>query len=282
MNSKISALVVADSISPAGVRLTTLELLYPRIIHSELKTHRMFSTNSSSSRAVPALKFIEQVEIDPACPSKWGENQPGMVAKESQIPNAHTWWLYSAMLAASQARKGHDKCLHKQIVNRIIEPFQWMRTLVTATEWSNFFDLRDHPDADPTIQELARTMKTAMANSTPIDNSGWHLPYITEDDLHLDIDSRCKVSAARCARISYCNHGAGSDYAIDIKRAKMLQTSGHWSPFEHIAVALNDPILHSGNFIGWHQYRQILQNKAPFYKVSKNYLRFLCTESKNQ
>ena len=73
--------VIADSISESGKRITTFQLKYPRFIHSEVMTHRVFSRNASSSRAIPVKKMIEQVRNNPAMPIHWGANQSGMQAK---------------------------------------------------------------------------------------------------------------------------------------------------------------------------------------------------------
>jgi hypothetical protein len=56
-----STKILADSISPDGVRLTTLEVVMPRIVLAEFNTHRMLSRNSASSRAIPIEKMIRMV-----------------------------------------------------------------------------------------------------------------------------------------------------------------------------------------------------------------------------
>ena len=149
----IEAKVILDSVSPAGKRITTLQLKYHRFIHSEFMTHRAFSRNSMSSRAVPVAKMIEQVRNDPAMPVHWGKNQPGMQARDDltgeALINAQMAWRGAAAKAADSAQLMMDNGLAKQVANRILEPFQWMHTVVTATEWDNFFALRCHPDAQP-------------------------------------------------------------------------------------------------------------------------------------
>lgn len=133
----ISAKVICDSISPDGIRITTMELEYPRIIHSELMTHRVFSRNSASSRAIPVSKVIELVESNPAMPVHWGKNQPGMQAKEELDPinkeAVRQLWLEAAKQAISIARVMNDLGAHKQVINRILEPFQHMKVVVTST-----------------------------------------------------------------------------------------------------------------------------------------------------
>lgn len=156
----ISAKIVADSISPAGGRLVTMELCYPRFIHSEFLTHRMFSRNASSSRAIPVEKMLQQVQENPAMPVHWGKNQPGMQAREEIFPNTgkDLWKIY-AKQTAKNAEELNLIGYHKQVVNRLLEPFQYIKVIVTATEWDNFFKLRLHEDAQPEMYELARCMK---------------------------------------------------------------------------------------------------------------------------
>jgi thymidylate synthase ThyX len=80
----ISAKIIADSISESeyGDRITTFELEYPRFIHGELMTHRLFSRNAASSRAIPINKMMDQVLTAPAMPVEWGLNKSGMQAEE--------------------------------------------------------------------------------------------------------------------------------------------------------------------------------------------------------
>lgn len=157
------AKIILDSINESGDRLTTFQLRYPRFIHSELMTHRVFSRNAMSSRAVPVAKMIAQVRENPAKPIHWGMNKPGMQATEEvPVASAEHLWQKAANLAADVAEQMVKLNLHKQVANRILEPFQWMNTIVTATEWDNFFELRAHPDAQPEFQKLAVMMQNAM------------------------------------------------------------------------------------------------------------------------
>jgi len=261
---EISAKIIADSVSQTGKRITTLQLCYPRFIHGEVMTHRMFSRNAMSSRAVPVRKMIEQVHNKPAMPIHWGMNQKGMQASEEinkEDKQIVEWiWGMSATHAAADAQHLVDYNIHKQVVNRLLEPFQWMHTVVTATEWDNFFRLRLHEDAQPEIYELARVMHKVMEESQPeeLTEGGWHLPYV--DNLKVDdnaiiiagrrlgkyvtkkqleekyLETALACSVARCARVSYLNHDQSEpNIDKDLKLAKMLHESGHMSPFEHIA-----------------------------------------------
>ena len=245
----IEAKVVLDSISDAGARITTLQLKYPRFIHSEFLTHRVFSRNSSSSRAIPISKMIDQVRTDPAMPVEWGSNQPGMQAGEEvgDIDGAELAWRFAAQEAANRAETLDHLGLHKQIVNRVLEPYQWMHTIVTATEWDNFFKLRDHAAAQPEIAALARSMRTAMQLSAPTLRTE-HLPYIKENEAQLPLATQHLISAARCARVSYLNHdGSNPDMQRDLELAIKLGQAGHMSPFEHQARAFDSVCTTRGN-----------------------------------
>jgi hypothetical protein len=267
----ITAKVVADSMSCQGKRITTLELRYPRFIHAEFMTHRQFSRNASSSRAIPVKRLIEDVLTDPAMPIHWGKNQPGMQAREehdapvvfrndSVSPQAA--WLRARDVAVGAAEQFDKAGFHKQIVNRLLEPFAHINVIVTATDWDNFFKLRLHPDAQPEIHQLAIVMFEAMANSAPLLRAfqGWHLPYIGEADMkaaHYNRDKITMISAARCARVSYKTHDGGDpDWQKDLKLAEDLLGDGHMSPFEHQATPA---VQRFANFDGWRSNRSILE-----------------------
>lgn len=258
----IEAKVVGDSIAHTGKRITTLQLKYPRFIHSEFMTHRQFSRNASSSRAIPIAKMIEQVRNDPAMPVEWGSNKPGMQAGEQveHLDRVKLSWRMAAHEAANRAEILERFGLHKQIVNRVLEPFQWMHTIVTATEWANFFSLRDHADAQPEIAVLARSVRAAMQLSTPQERSV-HLPYISpEEFLMYPVEGALMASAARCARVSYLNHdGTAPNWMRDLDLAAKLLNSRHMSPFEHQARAAETATTPSGNFLGWHQHRKWIE-----------------------
>lgn len=278
----ISAKVITDSISEAGNRITTLQLTYPRFIHSEFLTHRVFSRNASSSRAIPVKKMIEMVRNEPAMPIHWGKNQPGMQASEEiqHAGVAKDIWLRAARNAASIAEEMEQIGLHKQVANRILEPFQHIHVVVTATEWKNFFALRDHPDAQPEIHELAIQMRTAMDASVPklIKTGEWHLPYVTNGEREAEMNSEAgyetlrKVSAARCCRVSYLRHdGLPASIEEDLALCERLAGSVpiHASPFEHQATpdrrvdygmpGIWRQVKLHGNFVGWIQYRKQIE-----------------------
>lgn len=306
----IVARIVADSVNKNGNRITTFELEYHRFIHSELMTHRLFSRNAMSSRAVPVSKMIEQVRNNPATPIHWGKNQAGMQAAEvlveESLDNAKRQWKQSAIYAASQAEIMSSIGSHKQIVNRLLEPFQTMKTVLTATEFDNFFWLRCDSDAQPEIQELANCMFEAMKQSEPevLESEQWHTPYVEhifkggkfesycltdEEDnvIKLLTEEEAKaISASCCAQVSYRTLNNTYEKAMDIYSKLASGRKVHASPFEHIATPMEYPshkrfpelameystlesgVTHcdvdgkawSGNFKGWIQLRQTLDN----------------------
>ena len=263
-----SARVLLDSVSPAGVRLTTMEARYPRFIHSELLTHRVFSRNSSSSRAVPIRKMIDAVRTDPAMPVWWGRNQAGMQALEEIGDDAQalarTEWQHALEDALAHAERlaASDINLHKQLVNRILEPFAWITVIITATEWANFFTQRTHEDAQPELKHLATLMLAEYRGSVPRELAlgEWHTPLILADEeAAVPLEERLKISVARSARVSYLTHDGSRDHAKDVELYDRLVgggANGHWSPFEHVATPLAAGGEWSGNFRGWQQYRK--------------------------
>ena len=278
MNKEPSAKIIADSIGYYGgamSRLTTIQLRYPRLVHSELMTHRVFSRNASSSRAIPVAKMIEQVRNDPAAPYVWTTNKPGMqgdvVTDPELIAKYDQMWIEAANQAADNAEVLMGEGLHKQVVNRILEPFQWISVIVTATEWVNWFELRNHKDADPTIKRLAEVMLAAMEASEPkhLIAGEWHLPYVSKEEKSaLPIATLVKISAARCARVSYLTHdGEFPDVDKDIALYERLVGSRplHASPIEHQARVINlnnDEIGLNGNFSPlWVQHRKLLETE---------------------
>ena len=201
----ISVKVIADSINEQGNRLTTLQLRYPRFIHAELMTHRKFSRNASSSRAIPVKRIIADIQEDPAIPMHWGKNIPGMQAKDqidepvlipvlvdldvshSDVSKEQAWLI--ARDRVIRIAEGFDNAgYHKQIVNRLLEPWSHINVLVTATEFKNFFHLRSHEDAQPEIRILSDMMRLEMEKSQPVllDPGEWHLPYIRPQDWYTD------------------------------------------------------------------------------------------------
>jgi thymidylate synthase ThyX len=250
--------VIADSIYNKD-RITTLECTYPRYIHSEMMTHRAFSRNAQSSRAVPIEKMLERVERDPVMPM-WTENQKGMQGAELRYDgdayrSADLDWLEArdAAVRAARCLIGHG--IHKQNVNRLLEPFSWITVLITATDWDNFFQLRVNPAAQPEMYKIAELMFDAIDFSDP-KYQRKHLPYITDYDREHTLEENLpRISAARCARISYLTHDGQRDLAKDLDLSHRLLQDKHLSPFEHIASARHGRYA---NFVGWQSYRNQL------------------------
>jgi thymidylate synthase ThyX len=269
-----SAKILADSVGPHGIRLTTFEVVFPRFILAEVNTHRMLSRNSASSRAIPTEKQIERVLDAPFVP-RFNARVKGMGVGEPLTDmeqfDAERAWLYSRDAAVVAARGLLS--VDKSRANRLLEPFLWHTAIISATEWANFFALRTHPDAQPEFQHLARLMALAMGNSFPkaLDYGEWHLPMAEEIEVRAGEDYpplAAKVSAGRCARVSYDTHWREEDPQVSKSRWNQLSAKGHWSPGEHPAVCVaNDrkrPSRYQGNYIGWMQLRKCYPNEAVF------------------
>jgi thymidylate synthase ThyX len=255
------ARVLLDSTSPAGIRLTTLEVTFPRFVLAEFNTHRNFSRNSASSRAVPTAKLIERVEKDPVVPLQWGRNKAGMSASDelnaAEGDVAQDAWLAARDDAVRHARDLLELNVHKQELNRLLEPFLWHTVIVSATEWQNFFSLRCAPNAQPEIRAAALLMREAMDASAParIEYGEWHTPLLQPDERALDLEVRRRVSAARCARVSYLTHEGKREIERDLELYERLRSDRHLSPFEHVATPAQDLQFHA-NFRGWLQMRR--------------------------
>lgn len=296
------AKVVLASVSPTGHPITTMQLKYPRFIHAEFMTHREFSRNASSSRAIPVAKMIEQVRNDPAMPIHWGANQPGMQAHAEltgeDLEGTKSAWKWAADYAADQAAYMSSMGAHKQVANRILEPFQWMHVIMTTTSFTNFDGLRRHKDAQPEIKHLADLMAQAREESEfqQLGLKDWHLPYVDMQQdweaatTHLirgritrDMPSDSEVtnvliamSAARCARVSYLTHdGERPTVQQDLDLYQRLAGAQpiHASPLEHQAMpddhCPRDRDWYNGwanyeehgNLTGWRQFRKMVHGE---------------------
>lgn len=260
-----------DGIKP----LYTLELVYPRYIHSEFMTHRMFSRNASSSRATPITVNCSEVINDPVFFDAVNANKTGMQGGEplgeEELEEFHRDWNRLAHLVAQEVSYWNKHYnIHKQVLNRALEPFLRIRTLVTATEWDNFFKLRLDPAAQPEIQSLAKAMKEAMSKASPKD-SDQHVPYVdmhkdvkflmdtTHVDTIGDVYNYVLISAARCARVSYARlDGKPTDYDADIKLGSRILAAHHMSPFEHQCTT-GLPYCMYANLLGWCSSRYTLE-----------------------
>jgi thymidylate synthase ThyX len=279
--------IVADSVGPNGVRLTTFVLTYPRFIHAEFMTHRMFSRNASSSRAIPVKRSIQMVIDNPVIPLAFTKNQKGMQGGEALSGEAHDkavkTWLKARDYMVECANELADLEVHKQYANRILEAFSTITVVMTATDLDNFFALRCHEAAQPEIHLLADMMyEKYKANSPqPLKAGYWHLPFVDDvaiqevkdrfgvsclQDSEEALNLAIKRSVARCARVSYLNHdGTATTIEQDLQLYDRLlgQVPIHASPAEHQAMAQygDIPKSLSGNLRGWIQYRKTLDNE---------------------
>jgi thymidylate synthase ThyX len=290
------AKVVCDSMSPDLVRLTTIEVTFPRIVLAEFNTHRMLSRNSASSRAVPVLKRIAMAEETPYVPTAFGRNQKGMQSgaalEGEEASKARDSWLRARDAAVAEAQVMAALGVHKEYANRLLEPFLWHTAIVTATEWLNFWNLRCHKNASEPIRRAAEMMWDAYDRSLAKPRE-WHLPYCIEDDLEYAAEDRVKICTGRCARVSYLTHDGRRAPGDDVRLHDDLLGNGHMSPLEHAArpathddarlamVRFSDVEVRSefdgevtksvvpadmwfGNFRGWVQYRKLIPGEAVF------------------
>lgn len=274
---EVSAKILADSIAPSGDRLTTMEVTGHRFILAEFNTHRAFSRNSASSRAIPYAKMRAKVLEQLAYPVSWPAEQRGMQGGEElgehKTQASQALWTSAAKAAVDYADQLHGIGLHKSLCNRLLEPFLPHTIIVSATDWKGFWDQRCHSDAQPEIRALADAMRVAYEDSEPISlvPGDWHLPLIQNDEWDQDTDILKKVSVARCARVSYLTHDGKRSILEDVRLHNMLaeHKPAHASPFEHVATPhsgirkfggawLPDDDEPRGNFRGWHQLRHIL------------------------
>ena len=272
--------MVKDSISDRGIRLCTLHLRYWRPIHSELMTHRVFSRNARSSRAVPVATLLKEQIFIP----QFGLNQRGMQAKEDAPPELQAKWAHEweelAEITRDYVRRWGEEGMHKQHANRPLEWFGWIDVLVSSTCWENFWALRIDTGAQPELQTLAAQMKICMEESEPqlLLPGEWHLPYVLEEEENLRLELRLQLSTARCARLSYRPFDGNADMDAEQRRFNQLVVSQpvHASPAEHQATPDTEinyvgvvqgkkrwqaEELH-GNFVGWVQHRKCLPNES--------------------
>lgn len=273
----ITARIIADSVTPSGNRLTSFVLTYPRFIHSEMMTHRVFSRNAASSRAIPVEKMMQAVREDPAGFELYGSNKPGMQAgapldSETKLDvQLAISRLRGDALACVQSIS--EKGLHKQNANRYLEPWAHITVLATATDagLANFFALRAHSAAQPEFQVLAFRMLAAYLASEPrkLEWGDWHIPDFPNPSgplgFGMELAEKIKIATARCARLSYLTFDGEHSPAKDIKLHDDLAAAGHWSPFEHCAQAVDfdhcfdytwSNFDNGGTPCNWQQYRK--------------------------
>lgn len=279
-NTGYYAEIVADSVGPNGIRLTTFEVCIPRYLLAEWNTHKRFSRNSASSRAIPVSKQCERATNWPYIPPRFPKNRPGMQATEYIYPGDPEWDAEVADLlqdrdyAVKKALARDSRGLHKQYINRYLEPYMWHTIVNTATEYQNFFNLRDSELADPGFEIIANMMHKLYDSCSPvnIDPNEWHLPYVDYDDMYppetnMPIKDLLDISAGRCAAVTLLNQKK-REPVKDIARTRgNLIPNGHMSPMEHQAQCsspLDLEILpaYRSNLDGWIQYRKLIPGEA--------------------
>lgn len=298
--------IVLDSVNAAGVRLTTFALTYPRFVHAELMTHRVFSRNSASSRAIPSEKMRALVREHPALPVWWGKNQAGMQAREelsdcddaivvssnefgdvlerrSTRAEVQRLWLEARDVMIEYSDRMAKLGLHKQLCNRLTEVWMPITVLVSATSFANWFHLRDHKDAQPEIQVIATEMLYQYLESVPMPRhpGAWHRPYIRDEDIEyaefeamgysdpqpVFDDILNKISVGRCARVSYLTHDGRRDPMEDIKLHDKLKDT----------TDSNDP----GHFSPFEHVAMSLSDRSRIgnFRGWKQYRKFFPTEA---
>lgn len=258
-----TAQVIADSISPAGNRLTTIEVTLHRFVLAELNTHRVFSRNSASSRAIPVATTMARIADTPVVPLAWPAEQRGMQGGD-ELPadlatQARAAWLNARDAAVDYAEQLAQIGVHKSVVNRLLEPFATTTVIISATDWHGFWRQRCSPLAQPELRAAAQAMNSAYEASVPrrLTAGQWHLPYIRGAELPELLSRALMVSAARCARVSYRTHDGRRDIDADLNLYDRLIAADppHASPLEHPATPARPGEPVRGNFTGWHQLR---------------------------
>ena len=261
--------IIADSVNIIGERITTFELKYWRPILPEMNTHRVFSRNAASSRAQSFTQRCKDIWTDPHVPAHWNAEQPGMVGGEEFSPEVQDYInerikelarnnVHFLRELNKQVKERTGLEIHKQYLNRYLEPFTTVTQLVTSTEWNNFFKLRLAEDAQPEIKDMAMEMFTLLNQNNPV-RTEKHLPYIQYEEMQgLTFDELIKISVARCARVSYKPYSGESDFQRDLRLYHRLLNNGHMSPFEHIAFSA--PNQQYYNLMGWRSLRYEIEH----------------------
>ena len=254
----IRAAVIANSVSAiSGEEIVTFLIDFPRFILAEINTHRNFSRNGASSRAIPVAKSIEAIQNHSYMPIHFGQNKAGMSADQevdkTTKATAKCAWDFAARNAIDSAKTLNSLGIHKQVTNRVLEPFSYMRMVVTATEWDNFFWLRLHEDADPHINELARVMLFALQESVPtaLQHGDYHVPFFGNGYWTPEIEARYGVTAQQaiehsmscCAQTSYRKLDMSSEKTEDIIKKLFGGSRAHSSCAEHQASPMAVPML---------------------------------------
>jgi hypothetical protein len=277
-----SALVLADSTSPfGGQRILSLELTFHRFILAEVNTYRRWSRSYASSRAVPVEKMLESAVLRMATPAEWIADGPGMTSSsqltDKDLADAVKLWtnlgmdVVAAVANYVEAHPDRSSRLHKSLINRLLEPWQYVTGIITANEGAlrHMIAQRDHADAQPEFRVLAQAVAAAIDGSAPTERF-YHLPLVPDDEARrlldehdLSVRTLCMVSAARCGRVSFYRHHVPTTIEQDVERAQAFIDQGHWGPLEHVAFPMRPSQINQvGNLDGWVQYRHVVEGKA--------------------
>lgn len=310
----VNVKLLQHSYSPDGISMYSFEVEIPRIILAEWNTHGMLNTNAQSSRAVPTKKLIEEVRRNPYIPSYWGKNQKGMQAYEEcneliKGNSRENFWNTCVVTNCLFAESFEEAGYHKQIVNRVIEPYSHTKLVISGTEWNNFFNLRIHKDAEPNIRKMAIKIYEAMRGSTGMRlyNGEWHLPYISRyrqegymrylfDHQEVSLEEALRISLACVAQVSYRSLNTHPN-AIDRIYNSLFPSNGepiHGSPAQHLATPFKeaqckgdwqegethrdrDGYSWSAQLRGWCQYRKLIPNENVITFTHETFLERLST-----
>ena len=301
----VARVVAASQSAYCDTKMTTFEIEFPRFILAEVNTHCMLEKNAASSRAIPVAKMLENLKENHATPIHWGKNQAGMVADkevDAEIAQkAKELWESAFATVDGICYEMIDLGIHKQVANRLNEPFQIVKMVISGTEWNNFFYLRMHEDADPHFQELARCMYEAASKAEyeTLYEDEWHVPYVRtyreangkryyldNNGDYISAFTARQVSASCCAQVSYrkCDDSIEKAEAVFDKLNIGSKTKpAHASPTTHQATPMNLPtdvktrpdmwpegVTHidryydcwSGKLKNWIQFRKLIANES--------------------
>lgn len=283
----IPPILILDSVSKDDKRLTSFKLRYPKMVHGDFMTHRVFSRNASSSRAIPTAKLAAVEMYVPDFRQNKPGMQPGAYLSDEAQEAAAGHWRAAADRCLLEATRLSDKDglnVHKQWTNRMLEWFGYINVIVSATDYDNFIGLREELDDDlnPFAQDeiyfQAEGIRKLLAEHEPtrlgwfgpdwfVGREKWHMPFMLPEEQSMSVKDALRVSAARCASISY---ETVDGKVMTVERAnivcdKLLTAKRvHASPFEHQGVSdpyKQFPDLH-GNFDGWIQHRKLIPNEC--------------------
>ncbi len=291
----IQVLKIQDSLNlSTDSRLSTFQWDYPRFIHGEVMTHRVFSRNAGSSRAIPVVSAIDLAVDNMVIPEfkyNKGGMQPGRFLSERDMRSAKNIWENCAFNCVLAARELSSLKVHKQWANRMLEWFSPIRIVLSSTEFDNFLWLRNDHEAQDEIAEIAFNVERLLSESKPqiVGLGHAHVPYVDRSEnleysvngIPLTIPQALKISASVCGQMSYRKSDDSLEKAEDMYDRFIRGHRVHSSPFEHQAIAADSCIdvipkhldmgithfdrqnrWYSGNLRGWVQYRHLIPNNT--------------------